>query len=136
MIAVTGLLVGFTAGVILATTQLGRLWRHQSAFLDRPQSWWPYGRESWPRFVRLIPLAIAFCWLMIIALVLGTLLPAADEDAFGFVRPLWFSLPVAASPFVFFALAVCLYRYAWPSFLVPPHLRDSKGKHRSSTRSN
>src|SRR6266566_4967738 len=120
-----GALVVFTAGVALATAQLRRIWRHQSTFWDRPQSWWPYGREAWPRFVRLIPLAIAFCWFEIVGIVVGTLLPLSPKDAFGFVRPLWFSLPVAASPFVFFALAISIYRYAWPRFLIPPYLRSN-----------
>jgi uncharacterized membrane protein YhdT len=110
------------AVLTVASLYLPPLWRHQSAFWDRPRSWWPYDRESWPRFVRLVPLAIAFGWLLLVAGVVGALLPTkADQLDLGW--PIWFSLGATAAPLVFLALAISIFRAGRPRFIVPPHLR-------------
>jgi uncharacterized membrane protein YhdT len=110
------------AVLTVASLYLPRLWRHQSAFWDRPRSWWPYDRESWPRFVRLAPLAIAFGWLLLVAGIVGALLPAR-EDQLDLVWPIWFSVGATALPLVFLALAISIFRAGRPRFIVPPHLR-------------
>jgi hypothetical protein len=109
-----------------AWTLLPRLWRHENTALDHRPAWWPGGLVSWRGFVRTLPLAVLFCWLLTLFIVLGPFIPEQPRDAFGFIRPAWYSLPLAIAPLVAIPLWISIYLFNRPRFLVPPHLREER----------
>jgi hypothetical protein len=117
--------VPFAAAVLYATVkELPRLWRHQNPVWDHKPASWPWSETTWHRFVRTWPTGLAFGCLLLFVIVSAPLIPEQPRDSFGFVRPAWYSLPLAVSPFLFFGLCLSIYLVNRPRFLVPPHLRD------------
>lgn len=74
---------------------LRRVWKFTGTPLERRPVWWPGDNASWRGATRVVPLAIAFVWFLALVVTLGPLVPEQPKDTFGFVRPAWFSLPVA-----------------------------------------
>ena len=73
-----------------------------------------------------MPSAALFLVLLLAAIVLAPFVEEQPPDSFGFVRPAWFSLPVAIAPFIVVSLWISIYVFNRPKFLVPPHLRDDR----------
>jgi len=128
-------LVVVTACVVLsayAALQLSRLWRHETTALDHRLASWPGDEMSWRGFVRTLPSIFGFFWLLTLAIVVGPPVPEQPSDSFGFVRPAWYSLPVAALPFAAIATWTSIYFFKRPRFLIPPHLRGGEDRREGS----
>jgi hypothetical protein len=104
--------------LLVATTQIGLFWRNNDPRrrLEEPQSWWPYGRSHWLRFLRCWPLALLGGWLLVLTAALLT------------VAPTLFRPPIDYTIVALFAVVIALgfgaYIFGQPSFVVPPWLRQ------------
>jgi len=123
-------LAGTTLGSVYYTMLLRKVWWHKTTSLDHRPAWWPawwLDEQSWRGFVRTIPTSCAFCWILAAVVIVGPFVPVQPRDWFGFIRPAWFSLPGAVSPFVAISLWLSVYLFNRPKFVVPPHMRDDPG---------
>jgi hypothetical protein len=118
-------IVPFVALVLWVTVRhLPRLWRNETPYWDHAPSGWPWGERAWVGFVRGLPTTMAAGCLLVLAMVLGIFIPEHPRDALGFVRPWWYTFPLAALPFTMTALWLSIFFFRRPRMLIPPHLRD------------
>jgi hypothetical protein len=71
-----------------------------------------------------MPTAVILGWAFVFVAAVGPFIPAGPKDEFGFVRPLWYTLPALAVIVVFGLLAFSIITFRRPRFLIPPHLRQ------------
>jgi hypothetical protein len=121
---------GLAVLLAISGRAIARLWRHRTNALDRRPSWWPGDERSWRGWLRTLPSATAFLAILFVGIALGPLVPEQPPDAFGFVRPAWYSLPLAAAPVIATLLWISIYFFNRPQFFVPPHLRDDHSTHK------
>jgi hypothetical protein len=113
----------FVAGLIFATRNLPRLWRGEIDFPDSTRFGWLLTVDS-KDAVRIMPTMIVAGWTAVFFLVIGPFIPEGPKDEFGFVRPLWYTVPGLALLSVFLVLGFSIVMFRRPRFLIPPHLRE------------
>lgn len=106
----------FAGLALLATRGLPALWRHQNDRWDRMPEWW----------VRGLPTVVVAGWAMLLGALL-TVTAVGRTDTVGDVLTGALGLVLAfvvASAIVW----VTVVLFNRPRFVVPPHLRDRKGR--------
>ncbi len=110
---------------VAAFRNLPRVWRHEFRHFDRAPAYWPWGAALWRGFVRMMPVGVVGCAVLLIGTVVLLLIP--EEPSGPFVRPYWAVVPslIACALPLAGMLGVVLFNR--PRAIVPPHLRAQPG---------
>lgn len=104
---------------------LPRVWRHEFRHFDRTPPYWPWGAALWRGFVRMMPMGVVGCAVLVIVAVVLLLTP--EEPSGPFVRPYWAVVPCLVALGVVFAGMLSVVLVNRPRVIVPPHLRGQPG---------
>jgi len=112
---------------MLAAVVAPNAWRPERGRLSRVPTWWPDAVVGWRGLLRTLPLSIGYLWLLSATVLLGPFVPEQPRDAFGFIRPAWYSLPLSVAALLAIPTWISIYLFNRPRFLVPPSMRGDRG---------
>jgi hypothetical protein len=102
-----------------------RIWRHETAMLDRPPAWWAWSERGWDAVTRCLPVSPFVLPALSLAILVSMVVP--QHRSAGFAVPWWFAVPT----FVVFGLSamllICIALFNRPKAFVAPHLRSQRG---------
>jgi hypothetical protein len=120
--------VVFLPILLLALSQLPKLWRHETDFWDgKAPGWWVWGETLFRGWVRSLIALTLTGTLLLGVFVLGVIADIGEEsqtssDAVQLAFAVSFVLLV-----LLFIAGITVSLFNRPKFIVPPHLRGERG---------
>jgi hypothetical protein len=120
------ILILLLAVMLGASLRMAKIWsddRMSDRIFKTMRSWWLWSDALLRGWIRALPVGLVGGWFLVVAMAVAALATETMESSLGFGLLAFLVLLL----FVSLGMAVSVMLFNRPSFVVPPHLRDSPG---------